>query len=472
VPDADAALLNFDGISYAKGASVLRQLAAWLGFDAFVAGLRAHVATHAFGNATLDDLLAALGAASGRDLQPWSSAWLRTPEVSTLRPSVRAAGGRYEHVEIVQTGPGAAALRPHRLGVSLLTMRDGVCEATDSFSVDLLGASTPVPALAGVALPDLLLLNAGDLTYAKIRLDPVSLAALPRCLPYVPDPLTRSLLWGSAWDATRDGEMPATAFLDVVAAALPLEDNQAIFPAVLDYALDFAVDRFLAPGHRSPARHRLAVACRAALAAAPAGSGRQLTAARALIRCAGPADVGWLRAWLDDPSAPPRGLSVDTDLRWAVLAELCAHGAEVDIDAEYARDHTSTGAQHAARCRALVPTPAAKAAAWESIVADTTLSNKLVFAAASGFWRADQAELTAPYVARYAADMPDMVRHRPPQVAERTAELAYPRYSVDADSLATLTELAARPDLTPALRRALIDENDDLARSLNARNAL
>jgi aminopeptidase N len=479
VDDTVEALFNFDGISYAKGASVLRQLVAWLGDDAFLAGMRSHFAAHAFGNATLADLLAALGDASGRDLSEWARVWLRTAQVSTLRPDVTLdADGRYASVDIVQSAPpvppaAQPVLRPHRINVATGVLADdGRLRPRDVVEVAVDGVRTRVVGLAGKPAGDLLLVNDGDLTYAKIRLDDASMAGLVTTLPATGDSLTRALLWGAVWDATRDAEIAATTFLDVCAAALPVESNVAIFADVVGYALDHAVDRYLPPEDRDEARERLGDSCLEALASSRPGSGWQLAAARAWIRCAGPADVDRLRSWLDGSDEVPDRLLIDADLRWELTCQLAALGglSEQDIDAEYARDHTATGAERAARARALRPDPDAKAAAWARLIEDETLSNRQLFVTAAGFWRADQTELTRSYVERYATDMPAMATRRVPQVADRIAHLAYPAYAVDPATLTVMSAMASSEDLTPALRRAVVDANDEMARSLAARS--
>jgi aminopeptidase N len=217
----------------------------------------------------------------------------------------------------------------------------------------------------------------------------------------------------------------------------------------------------------------LAGACRTALEAAPPNSGLQLTAARALIRCADDADAGWLRSWLDDSTAAPEGLAIDAELRWSLLASLAAYGCvdDGDIEAEYQRDRTGTSLAQAAGCRALLPDADAKAAAWSRLVDDSTASSKVLFAIANAFWHPDHASLTAPYVIRYVTDMPPMARRRPSQLAERVAERGFPHTAVSAETLGLMTALAERDDLTTALRRALANATDDLRRSLAARAA-
>ncbi|GAA1757530.1 aminopeptidase N [Luedemannella helvata] len=487
VADTEHALMNFDGISYAKGASVLRQLVAWLGDDAFFAGLREHFQAHAYGNATLADLLAALSASSGRDLTGWARVWLREAQVNTLRPVVELGpDGRYASVEVEQTAPDShPVLRPHRIGVGVYAMAvdaddpDAVhssCAVVlrERHEIDLDpqtdGGRTPVPALTGVAPGDLLLLNDGDLTFAKVRFDAASTAALPRVLPCLVDPLARALAWGAAMDLVRDASLRPGEFVTLAAAGLRAESDVTIYRDVVAFAVGDVARRYVSPSARPAALAALAAACRGALGEAAPGSGLQLAAARGLVAAAGPGDVRLLRDWLSG-AATPEGLAMDAELRWLVLGRLAALGdlSAAEIDAEYDRDRSAQGAEHAAACRAARPDPVAKAAAWEIIVADRELSQRLLLATATGFWQADQEELTAPYVARYFAEMPEVATWRTTNVMQELGLTAFPRYAVDEPTLAAARAMLARPDLDPTLRRAAADETDDLARAVAAR---
>ena len=472
VPNATIALMNFDGISYAKGASVLRQLAEWIGDDAFLGGLRDHFARHAYGNATLDDLLASLSAAWGRDLSGWAEVWLRRPEVNTLRPDVRiGADGRYSSVAVVQTAPDAyPTLRPHRIGIGVYSggsLRERVLVDLDPVAD---AGRTAVPELVGTAPGDLLLLNDGDLSYTKIRFDDASRAALPRTLSGLADPLARALVWGAVLDAVRDAEMPVADLVELCSAALPAEAELTVFRDVVRFATTSAVDQFLALPAQPAARATLARTCLAALEAAEPGGDRQLTAARGFVACAGEGDTDRLRGWLDGSTVPP-GLRMDDEMRWAVLARLAILGtvSEARIEAEFERDRSAHGAEYAAWCRAARPDPAAKADAWRLIIEDDAISNRLVGAAAGGFWQPGQDELTRPYVARYFAEMPVMAARRPIQVAVPVAMAAFPRYSVDADTLAAANSFVGAPDANPILARVVVDLADELRRALAAR---
>lgn len=472
VADTDEGLLNFDGISYAKGASVLRQLVAWLGDEAFLTGLNAHFAAHRFGNATLDDLLASLSTASGRVLSGWAELWLRRPQVNTLRAEVAVdADGHYAEVAVVQTAPEShQVLRPHRIGVGRYSM-DGTVER-DEVDIDPAadGGRTVLGELTGVPAARLLLLNDGDLSFAKVRLDPASADAVPLVLPVLTDPLARAVLWSEALDAATDGERPVTGLVELMVAALPAETEVIIAEDVLTLSRSL-IDRYLDPLARSTALARVAGACQRLLDGAQAGESLQLAAARGWIAATTDADL--LVGWLAGRDVPP-GLKVDAELRWAVLRRLVVLGAagEAEIALEAAADNSSTGVERAARCRAALPDPVAKQAAWEIIVRDTELSSRPLEATAEGFWQPEQAELTAAYVDRYFADMPAAARRRTPWTADRVAALAFPRYAVAQPTREAAAALLARDDLTPGLRRVVTDADDDLRRALVARTAV
>ncbi|MCX4388928.1 aminopeptidase N [Micromonospora peucetia] len=472
VADAAEGLLNFDGISYAKGASVLRQLVAWLGDDAFLAGLNAHFATHRFGNATLADLLGSLATAAGRDLSGWAERWLRSAQVNTLRAEVTVdADGRYTEVAVGQTAPEShPVLRPHRIGVGRYAADGTAVRAEVELDPDADGGRTVLTGLAGEPAARLLLPNDGDLTFAKIRLDPASADAVPMVLPSLADPLARALLWGEALDAATDGERPVAGLVTLIAAALPAETEVIIAEDVLELSRSL-VDRYLDPLAREAALAQVADACRRMLDGAPAGGSLQLAAARGWI--AASTDADRLTGWLTGRDVPP-GLAVDAELRWALLLRLVVLGAAgaAEVAAEAAADPSAAGTEHAARCRAALPDPAAKQAAWEIVVSNTELSNRLVEATAEGFWQPEQVELTAGYVARYFADMPAAARSRTPWVAEQVAKLAFPRYAVAQPTREAAVALLARDDVTPGLRRVVTDADDDLRRALIARTAV
>ncbi|MGW0434280.1 aminopeptidase N [Micromonospora sp. NPDC003197] len=484
VVDAAQALLNFDGISYAKGAAVLRQLVAQVGDAAFLAGLRAHFAAHRFGNATLADLLAALAHSStsvasvdrqsNLDLADWAEVWLRRAQVNTLTVEATVdAQGRYTEVAVTQTAaPEHPVLRPHRIGVGLYDFDSaGDARLRERFEVDLVpevdGGRTVLPELAGRPAASVLLPNDGDLTFAKVRLDPTSAAAVPQLLPALADPLARAVLWGATLDAVTDGERPVADLVELICAALPTETEVVVVEDVLTLSRSL-IDRYLDPAARQVALGHVAQACQQVLDTASPGGSMQLAAVRGLIWTSTGPDrlAGWLAA-----EAVPAGLAIDTDLRWALLGRLAVLGTvgEAEITRELAADQSATGAAQAARCRAALPDPAAKERAWQVITSDTTLSNRLVEANAAGFWQPDQTGLTDSYVERYFAEMPAMMHRRTPWVAEGVAALAFPRYAMAESTRELAGALLTRDDLVPGLRRVVTDADDDLRRALVAR---
>jgi aminopeptidase N len=440
-----------------------------MGDTAFLKGLNEHFAAHAYGNATLADLLQALSDAGGRDLTGWADVWLRRAQVNTLRVEVSRNGAGYEEVAIVQTAPPEhPTLRPHRVGLGLFDRAaDGTVARRDRIEVEIDGARTVVPALAGVRAPDLLLLNDGDLTYAKIRLDEDSAAAVPAVLPLIDDSLARAVIWASTLDAVVDGERPVADLVALVLAALPVESEVVIVEDVLRLSRGL-VDRYATPAARPAALQMIEQAADRLLAAASPGGSRQLAAIRGFIGST--VDAARLQAWLGGQDVP-EGVTVDADMRWLILYRLSVLGqaGRSDIDAEFGRDRSSTGEQWAARCRAAMPDAEGKAAAWAAVVGDRSLSNRLAELTASAFWQPEQLDLLRPYVERYFADMPEMMRVRSGMSAEKTAVAAYPDVMVEPQTRQQAAELLAREDLDPILRRVITDADDDLRRALAAR---
>ncbi|GAA2347689.1 aminopeptidase N [Dactylosporangium salmoneum] len=445
VTDTAVATQNFDGISYAKGAAALRQLAVHLGEDVFLAGLREFFHRYRFANAELTDLLAVLGAAAGRDLTGWAELWLRSSGANTLRPLPSRATGAPAGLTIEQTG---RPLRPHRLTVAAYASDGSVRRMP--FAID---GATAVVAGPAARPGTVLLLNDGDETYAKIRFDPSSRAALPAVLPDLDEPLARAVVWTAVIDAVRDGELPPAEFLALVVAALPTEHQEGVFEEVLAFARDALGRRGLVP------LPQLAEVCAAALAGAAPGSGRQLAVARALVSVAG--DAPLLRSWLAGPGAP-EGLEIDPDLRWAVLLRLAGLGAAGpdDIAAEARRDPSAMGAERAAACRAALPDPGTKAEAWETLVHHP--NPRLAIANASAFWQPGQEAITDAYVERWFADAPAMLEGRYLPAALQVVRLSFPQYS--RKSVELTADLLAHADLDPRLRRELMDGADELRR--------
>ncbi|WP_030204917.1 aminopeptidase N [Streptomyces sp. NRRL S-87] len=463
VPDTASALLNFDGISYAKGASALRQLVAWLGEKDFLAGINLHFSRHKFANASLADFVDSLAASTDRDVHAWADTWLRTTGVDTLAPDVRTSPGGWT-LTVDRTGS-----RPHHVLAGLYDRTpDGRLDLRERLPLDL--PTDEVVSAAGPR-PALLLLNDGDLSYAKVRFDDASEEAALRSLSTVPDALTRAVIWNALRDMVRDGELEPAAYLETAHAHLPEETDLAIVQAVLGFARHQIADRYLPPADRPGALALVTSVARALIRRTEGGEdpGLRLIAVRSYIDAATQPDT--VAAWLADGTVPG-GPELDPELRWRILTRLAVLGAvgEPEIATELAADPTATGQEGAARCRAALPTPEAKAAAWQSMFGDDTLSNYLFTATAQGFWQPEQADLTQEYTARYHPDAIALSARRGPAMALAAGRDAFPFHTVDADFLAAGHAALDSDEVTPALRRKLADQLDDLTRALRVRS--
>ncbi|MFE0383542.1 aminopeptidase N [Streptomyces bungoensis] len=463
VGDTAAALLNFDGISYAKGASALRQLVAWLGEKDFLDGINIHFKRHRFANATLADFIDSLAAATQRDVHAWADAWLRTTGVDTLTPVIEPVAGTCT-LTVAHTGS-----RPHRVTAGLYDhdlTDEGRLTLRERIDLDV-PQSTPQPI---GKRPALLLLNDGDLTYAKIRFDPESSAAIRAGLAGLPDPLTRAVVWNALRDAVRDGELPPTDYLDTARAHLPRETDLAVAEGVLAFASTHVADRYLRPEHRPAALATLSSLCRDLLRRTEDGDnpGLRLIAVRHFVDVAAHPDT--IAAWLADGTVPG-GPELDPELRWRILGRLAVLGAtdEAAIAAELDRDPSATGQEGAATCRAALPDPETKRAAWEAMFTGDDLSNYLFTATVRGFWQPEQADLVRSYVPRYYQDVVPLAARRGPAIAAAAGRHGFPHHAVDAEHLALGETCLRDADPTAALRRRLSDELDDLARALRVR---
>ncbi len=472
MPDLEAVEVNFDGITYAKGASVLKQLVAYVGEEPFLAGLRAYFGKYAWGNATFDDLLSELESASGRELRKFAAQWLETAQVNTLRPEVTiGADGTYERVVVRQEAPaGYPTLRTHRIGVGLYDLTDGRLVRRELIETDVTGELTELSELHGKPAADVLLLNDEDLTYAKLRLDERSMATVVQHIAGFDSSLARALCWTAAWDMTRDAELSARDYVALVLAGLTAETDINLVTATLRQAttaLTFYADPEWAPTGWAD----LSRTARTALAAAEPGSGFQLAWARAYASSARSGeDLATLRGWLDG-NGVPEGLTVDTELRWTVLQSLVANGAAgaADVDAELAADRTASGEREAAYAHALVPTAENKAAVWALLTGPDALPNWRNRALLQGFTHPAQVELTAPYRERYFATVDQVWAQRDSEPAQEFVQLAYPAYLVEEDTVAATDAWLAQDGRPASLRRLVAEGRDGVVRALKAR---
>ncbi|MET9672750.1 aminopeptidase N [Streptomyces sp. NPDC006482] len=469
IRDLEDAKLNFDGITYAKGASVLKQLVAYAGRDAFLEGARRYFKRHAYGNTRLADLLTILEETSGRDMKAWAKSWLQTSGVNTLTPAVTYdAEGRITELAVVQE---SGELRPHRAAVGLYRLTpDGDLVRFARAETDITGARTVVAELAGEEKPDLVLVNDDDLTYCKIRFDEGSLATLRAHLGDITDPLARALCWSALWNLTRDGLMPARDFVSVALAFAGRETDIGVLQMVHAWSKS-AVTLYATPEWREEGGRLLAEGGLRELRLAEPGSEHQLTWARFFAATASTdADFQLLEGLLDG-TAKIDGLDVDQELRWALLSPLAVHARadEGRIGEELARDDTATGKRHQVRLLASRPSAAVKAQAWAQVVESDTLSNALVEATIAGFVQPSQRELIAPYAETYFAAIERLWGERSIQIGIDIVRGLFPGLQ-DRDETLAATDawLTAHESAAPALRRLVLEARDDLARALRA----
>jgi aminopeptidase N len=467
IPDVAAAEVNFDGISYEKGASVLRQLLAYVGEEEFLAALSGYFHRHEYGNTTLADFLDAL-AKGGRDLTAWSAEWLEKAGVNTLRAEYTMdSSGAFSAFAVEQTAPpDHPTLRTHRLAIGLYSSVDGRLARVHRVETDISGARTEIPALVGQACPDLVLVNDDDLTYAKIRLDPHSLRTVLTRTGDIAESLPRTLCWTTAWDMTRLGELPAQSYVDLVLAGIDAETEFGVFAALLAN-VEKALRHYSA--HAADGWARLAEAAWQGMTTAAPGSDRQLVWFHTFTRAVG--DQAERLRGLYDGAITVEGLPLDTDARWRMLHGLVAHGSagDEDIATELARDASSTAARLADTARALRPTPEAKAEAWAMATDDGDRPAQVRMAYVAGFWHHAQVELLTPYITRYFTELDDIwARH------EGGFNAVHLSYRLFPDIVTQSTVDSANEwlsgDKPSAQHRLVLERYDEIARALTNRS--
>jgi len=483
IPDLAAVEVNFDGITYAKGASVLKQLVAYVGLEHFLAGLRDYFRAHAFDNATFDDLLSALETASGRDLSDWGRQWLKTTGLNTLRADFDVdADGRFTRFAVTQSGaaPGAGETRVHRLAVGIYDDDgSGKLVRIHREELDVNGESTDVPALVGLSRGRLVLVNDDDLTYCSLRLDPESLQTALERIADIAEPLPRTLVWSAAWEMTRDAELRARDFVSLVSGGVHAETEVGVAQRLLlqaQTALGSYADPDWARSEGWPAfADRLLELARGA----EAGSDHQLAFVNALCSSVlSTRHVVVLADLLDHEPADLglAGLSIDTDLRWRIVTALAAAG-DIDadgpetpfIDAEVQRDPTAAGKRQGAQASAARPQLAVKEKAWSQVIEDDTLPNITARSIIGGFIEPGQAELLKPFTERYFAAIRGVWQRRSSEVAQTVVIGLYPSQDISDDGIAAADRFLADPELPPALRRLVLEGRAGIERSLRAR---
>lgn len=482
IRDLDDVLVNFDGITYAKGASVLKQLVAYVGMDEFFRGVQAYFKAHAYGNTRLSDLLGALEETSGRNLGNWSEKWLQTAGINILRPEIETdADGVITSFAIRQEAPalpagakGESTLRPHRIAIGFYDLDDdsGKLLRDERVELDVDGELTAVPQLVGKRRPAVVLLNDDDLSYAKVRLDEQSLAFVTEHLGDFEASLPRALCWASAWDMTRDAELATRDYLSLVLSGIGKESDIGVVQS-LHRQVKLAIELYADPAWRESGLTRWTVAALEHLRAAEPGSDHQLAWARAFAATARTPEQLDLLEGLLSGGETIEGLVVDTELRWTFVQRLAVTGRfdEAEITAEYERDKTDAGERHATTARAARPTEAAKAEAWASVVESDKLPNAVQEAVIGGFVQTDQRELLAPYTEKFFAAVKDVWESRSHEMAQQIAVGLYPSIQVSQDTLDKTDAWLASAEPNAALRRLVSESRSGVERALKAQAA-
>ncbi|TFC83998.1 aminopeptidase N [Cryobacterium cheniae] len=471
INDLEDVQVNFDGITYAKGGSVLKQLVAWVGRDEFFTGVAAYFQKHQWGNTELNDLMVELEASSGRDLTEWTKLWLETAGVNTLRPEITVDdSGTITGFTVLQTAAADyPTIRPHRLAIGFYDLADGTLVRTHRVEIDVDGEQTDVPSLLGRQRPDLVLLNDDDLAYAKIRLDPASQEVALENLSAIENPLARAIIWGAVWDATRDAETAARDFITLVLGNVATESESTTLRTVLGQVV-LAATYYVAEEFRTATIKEVGDALWSLARHAEAGTDEQFQFVKFFAALATTESQLASVAALRDGTAPLDRLLIDTDLAWELLIALVAGGkaGAAEIDAALAADNTATGAQSAAQARAAIPTREGKQAAWSSLIDVDTAPNTIVRVTAAGFLRANDTTLLEPFVDQYFAMLQPVWAARSFSIAEKLVLGLYPApLANQALVTATRTWLDANPEPL-ALRRLVIENLAGVERALAA----
>jgi aminopeptidase N len=476
MPDLDSVYENFDGITYAKGASALRQLVAWVGEENFLKGLKAYFDKHAWKNTELTDLLSELSISSGRDLESWTKLWLQSSGATLLRPQIQTdANNVISNATIQQEPPSSPpglppVLRPHRLVVGTYEKQGTKLIRTNRFEIDVEGKETKVTELVGLKRPALILVNDDDLTYAKIRLDDVSLNTATKEIASIESSLSRALIWGAVWDMVRDGEVGTGKYLDLVLAGLAAETDIGLVQQVLMQCRS-AIDVYADRKNRIPYNTKFADGLQSLLAKSENGSDRQLALVRSFSAVA-TTDLQINRvAEILDGKEKIQGLNIDTDLRWTLLRRLVVMGKRdlAAIEEELTRDDTAMGREHAAGAKAAIPTLEAKQIAWTLVTTNESLPNSEIHSALGGLSYIDHAEIMKNFIDKYFDSVATLWNSRTHEIGQSLVTGLFPSSNITKEVIEKSDKfLAENKDLAVGARRIIIEQRDALARALRA----
>lgn len=468
--------VNFDGITYSKGAAVLRQLVSYVGRDNFMRALNAYFHAHEWGNATLNDLLGQLEEASGRDLGAWADVWLEEAGITVLRAEVTEAdNGEIASLDIVQETPQqGTSHRPHRVAVGGYDLVGDTYQRVWQVEADVTGERTTLAEAAGLARPAVILVNDDDLTYAKTRFDDDSLRVAGRDIAKFAESMPRALIASTMWSMCRDGELAAPAYLDFCLRLLRVETNSDIVRGTVMKAVS-ALHAFTSPAVTKQAHADFAAALLSLARELPAGSDQQKQVGEAFITIAVDPHRDLLTGWLDGRDLP-EGFTLSQEARWLVQRSLQAMGAKAeDLDVESARDRSLTGTQKAAGARAARPDT--REETYTAIMTDTTIPNATLMEMMAGFvgqaWR--RPDLDAELIDRYFADVEGVWERFTHHMASRIVTGMYPSHltgRTEVDVVAAGRAWADQhPEAPRALRRLMAEQLDDAERAARAQTS-
>jgi aminopeptidase N len=479
MPDLDSVYENFDGITYAKGASALRQLVAWVGEENFLKGLKNYFEKHAWKNTELKDLLNELSISSGRELDSWSKIWLESSGATLLRPDIEVDENNLITKLLINQEPPSSppgldpVLRPHRLALGVYEKQENKLVRTKRIEVDVVGGQTEIKELVGTKRPDLLLINDDDLTYAKIRLDSHSLNTATKEIASIESSLSRALIWGAVWDMVRDAEVGTGKYLDLVLAGIEKETDIGLVQQVLMQCRS-AIDVFADRKNRKNYNIKLATGLEKLINLAKPGSDRQLALLRTFSAVATTEEQINKVAQILDGTEKIEGLVVDTDLRWALLRRLVVVGkrGEKEIAEELKKDDTVMGREHAAGAKAAMPSLDAKQKAWEQVINNENLTNSELHSILAGISYMDHEEVLRNFVDKYFDSVSSLWNARTHEIGQSLVTGLFPSTNINLDVIKKCDEfLQKNKELAVGARRIIIEQRDSLARALKAQNA-
>ena len=479
MPDLDSVYENFDGITYAKGASALRQLVAWVGEENFLKGLKNYFEKHAWKNTELKDLLSELSISSGRELDSWSKIWLESSGATLLRPEIDVDSNNLITKLVINQEPPSAppgldpVLRPHRLALGVYEKQGEKLIRTKRIEVDVVGEKTVIKELEGIKRPDLLLINDDDLTYAKIRLDSHSLNTATKEIASIESSLSRALIWGAVWDMVRDAEVGTGKYLDLVLAGIEKETDIGLVQQVLMQCRS-AIDVFADRKNRKNYNIKLATGLEKLISIANPGSDRQLALVRTFSAVATTEEQITKVAQILDGNQKIEGLVVDTDLRWALLRRLVVVGkrGEKEIEEELKRDDTVMGREHAAGARAAMPSLEAKQRAWDQVINNENLTNSELHSILAGISYMDHEEVLKNFVDKYFDSVSSLWNARTHEIGQSLVTGLFPSTNINMEVVKKCDEfLEKNKDLAVGARRIVIEQRDSLARALKAQDS-